>query len=109
MFMRFRGGDIGHLITREWDSFLCSDGHTFDESEGKSEVRNGGAGEVGEGEEGEGDEDKEVGETDEDEGEEQEDEGRDEGDSSEDEDRVVPDEGEELDDDLYGQEGYGAL
>ena len=90
MFMQFRGGGIRHLITREWDSFLCSDGHTFNKSEGNSEVRNGGAGEVGEGEEGEGDEDKEVGEMDEeDEGEEQEDEGRDEGDSSEDEDRVV--------------------
>jgi hypothetical protein len=36
MFMRFRGGGIGHLVSREWDSFLQSDGHVTDE--GKPEV-----------------------------------------------------------------------
>ncbi|KAG1860478.1 hypothetical protein C8R48DRAFT_712856 [Suillus tomentosus] len=26
MFMRFRGGGVGHKVTREWDEFLRNDG-----------------------------------------------------------------------------------
>jgi hypothetical protein len=26
MFMRFRGGGVGHQITRDWDEFLRNDG-----------------------------------------------------------------------------------
>jgi hypothetical protein len=48
MFMRFRGGGIGHLVSREWDSFLQSDGHVTDEGKpevGKEENKGGRGGE----------------------------------------------------------------
>ncbi|KAG2125107.1 hypothetical protein DEU56DRAFT_825868 [Suillus clintonianus] len=94
MFMRFRGGGVGHKATRDWDEFLQREGHdeagsnSSDSEEGvegegsESEDDDGGL-EVDEEQDGQGDEDVE--------------------------DRVIADDGEELDDDVLAQEGYGAL
>jgi hypothetical protein len=104
MFMRFRGGGIGHVATRDWDEYLQREGRTFipqdDVDSMPSDSEN----------DGEEDEDElldpegATGRSDE-EGE-PEDDGAD---VDEDPDRVVADEGEELDDDVWEQEGYGAL
>ncbi|KAG1856388.1 hypothetical protein DFJ58DRAFT_840899 [Suillus subalutaceus] len=98
MFMRFRGGGIGHKATRDWDDILQHEGHGAEEEE-------------------EGDPLEEIadGVSDADAEEEQEDIEDDNGDSEsdeeegDDEDRVIADEGEELDDDVLAEEGYGAL
>jgi hypothetical protein len=96
MFMRFRGGGIGHKMTRDWDEFLQRDGVPSKEdvvaSEDTEDV------EV-EGDEGDHDMGSEDGESDEQEKE----------DSDDDTDKVVADSDEELDDDILAQEGYGAL
>lgn len=79
--MQYRGGGIGHKISRRWDEFLQSDGPSMDHVE----------------EEGDRDENEEEEDEEEDENEEEE------------EDRIEADEGEELDDDFLAAEGYGAL
>lgn len=121
MFMRFRGGGIGHKITRDWDEFLQQEGHSIpqdydtdlDDDDKLSERRSEGFNEMSSGE----DEVDEIGEVD-DEGKEgqggrDEDESEDEDEEDEEDgddvDRVIADEGEELDDDIWAREGYGAL
>lgn len=107
MFMRFRGGGIGHKVTREWDDFLQREGcdpplddhdedivdnveseDSADELEEEIEI------EMGDGI-GEEREDGINSESDESEGEE--------------DDIIVADEGEELDKEIWAQEGYGPL
>ncbi|KAG2129235.1 uncharacterized protein EDB93DRAFT_1256297 [Suillus bovinus] len=78
MFMQYRGGGIGHKISRRWDEFLQSDGPSMDHVE----------------EEGDRDENEEEEDEEEDENEEEE------------EDRIEADEGEELDDDFLAAEGH---
>jgi len=98
--MHYRGGSVGHIVTHHWDDFLQSDG-----------------GDIREGREEQGEESEVEDEDEEDEGGEDGegyDDGDGEGDSKEDskeneEDEVVGDAGEELDDNVYEQEGYGAL
>ncbi|KIK75878.1 hypothetical protein PAXRUDRAFT_18604 [Paxillus rubicundulus Ve08.2h10] len=130
MFMRFRGGGVGHKATRDWDDILQSKngdsetrdpkeedvmmgGSEVDSEEGESESEEE---DLEEGEEAEDSEFEDVVDSEDDDGD---DRGNNNGDdndsdgSNDDEDgnmdRVVPDEGEELDDDIYAREGYGAL
>lgn len=93
MFMRFRGGGVGHKPTRDWDEFLQREGREvrqdFDsrgeeEEEVLSEEEENDAGDEGNRGENASDEEHEP-------------------------DQVVADEGEELDEDIWAQEGYGAL
>lgn len=90
MFMRYRGGGIGHKISREWDQFLQADGAEVsvvaEEEDGVTEL-----------------EDEEADTDEEEDTDEEDDEDEDE------EDRIELDEGEELDDDILAEEGYGAL
>lgn len=108
MFMRFRGGGIGHKATRDWDQHLQKEGrvprdyHDGDDAEEPTDAINR---EVDDGID-IGDEDEVDLDPEENEG--QEDEGVD-GDYENRLDQVVADEGEELDDDIWAQEGYGAL
>jgi hypothetical protein len=96
MFMRFRGGGVGHQATRGWDEFLQREGHGRDNSGDDSLDLE----EDVEGENSELDDDLEV----------HEEEGEQDSSSGEDdEDIVIPDNGEELDDDVLAEEGYGAL
>ncbi|KAG2078852.1 hypothetical protein BDR04DRAFT_1165576, partial [Suillus decipiens] len=97
IFMRYRGGGVGHKISREWDKFLQSDGaQVMDEEDEEQEEEDGEEGEgESEGEDEIEDEDDEGQDEDEDEGE-------------EDPDRIEADEGEELDDEFLAAEGYGA-
>ncbi|KAG2154064.1 hypothetical protein DEU56DRAFT_952119 [Suillus clintonianus] len=39
MFMRFRGGGVGHKVTREWDEFLRNDGAAVSQDEEVIELR----------------------------------------------------------------------
>ncbi|KIJ58068.1 hypothetical protein HYDPIDRAFT_103322 [Hydnomerulius pinastri MD-312] len=116
MFMRFRGGGIGHKATRDWDDILQRDGREAENSnmseddsdiemgEGNEEVENPGE-EAEEWEDVEQD-GEETGRDNNDD-----DDDSDDGDDGDEDDvdRVVPDEGEELDDDILAREGYGAL
>jgi len=100
MFMRFRGGGIGHKITREWDAFLQSDGAPSQEDpEANEDAQDVLVGDIDLKEDVE-TEDLDSNEGENDEQEEPED---------EDPDKVVADSDEELDDDILAQEGYGAL
>ncbi|KAG1855212.1 hypothetical protein DFJ58DRAFT_660000 [Suillus subalutaceus] len=106
IFMRFHGGGIGHKAMREWDEFLQG-GETESGAQEDSEMR-GDESDL----EDEGDmEDLEEEGTDEDEeGTDEDKEGSDtDVGQDNDDDRVLADEGEELDDDLFAEEGYGAL
>jgi hypothetical protein len=98
MFMRFRGGGIGHKMTRDWDEFLQRDGVPSKEDVVANEDIEDVEVEGGEGDHDMGFEDSD-GESDEQERE----------DSDDDTDKVVADSDEELDDDILAQEGYGAL
>ncbi|KIK81664.1 hypothetical protein PAXRUDRAFT_155552 [Paxillus rubicundulus Ve08.2h10] len=114
MFMHFQGGGIGHKTTHDWDKFLQQEGHTIpqdydtdsddnDKLSKPSEWFN----KMSSGEDKVGDEGKEG------QGGRDEDESKDE-DDKDDKDRdnvdhVIANEGEELDDDIWAQEGYGAL
>ena len=109
MFMRFRGGGIGHKVTREWDEFLQREGRKpppndedvepidlqpeDSESELEDEIEQDGQG---------GDEpsDTDSSSSDSD--------GSDESEDDED-DILIADEGEELDEAIWAQEGYDAL
>ena len=102
--MRFRGGGVGHKVTREWDEFLQREGREpppDDEDIGiESQSEDSGdeleweVGVTGDGIDEEGDElgNSELEESD-----------------GEEEDVIVADKGEELDEDIWAQEGYGAL
>lgn len=81
--MRFRGGGIGHTVTREWDEFLRNDGATPSNYE-----------------------DMEVEESQKLDGDDNEDE-----DASEESLSMGSDDGEELvdDDDVFANEGYSTL
>lgn len=99
--MRFRGGGIGHKITREWDEFLQRDGAPDQQDTAASDDEDldiEGA---------EGDLEEELVEFDKDEDDRETDD--EEEDDEEDPDRVIPDSDEELDDDVLAQAGYGAL
>jgi hypothetical protein len=107
IFMRFRGGGVGHQVTREWDEFLRHDGAVVsvdDDEDLEFEVGD------------DDDDDDEHGEDDADDDEDDEDDGDNDNDGEDgreegidDEDQIRADEGEELDDDILAQEGYGAL
>ena len=105
MFMRFRGGGIGHKVTREWDEFLQREGREpppddedidielqSEDSEDELEREVG----VGTGD-GMDEEEDELGNP------------GSEGSEGEEDDVIVADEGEELDEDIWAQEGYGSL
>jgi hypothetical protein len=99
MFMRFRGGGIGHKATRNWDDILQHEEHGAEEEEEGDlleEIADGVLDADTEEEEWEGiEDDNGDSESDEEEG--------------DNEDRIIADEGEELDDDVLAEEGYGAL
>ncbi|KAG0695610.1 hypothetical protein DFH29DRAFT_879939 [Suillus ampliporus] len=103
MFMRFRGGGVGHKMTRDLDELLRSDGASVDDGDVEdfvvTEPTDDGDidGEVDEGEDEDEDSDQDSDEDSEGEN------------DGEEEDKVRADEGEELDDDVLAQEGYGAL
>ena len=121
MFMRFRGGGIGHVASRHWDAFLRVDGN--DEKRGPETDRDGdevdgrdAGNEDLEAEEDEvgrdNDSDSRNSGDDSDDTSDDDNEDSDDGGGAaddEDDDRVIADEGEELDDDVLVQEGYGAL
>ena len=102
--MRFRGGGVGHKVTRKWDEFLQREGHEpplddedigiESQSEDLGDELEWEVGVTGDGIDEEGDElgNSELEESD-----------------GEEEDVIVADEGEELDEDIWAQEGYGAL
>jgi hypothetical protein len=105
MFMRFRGGGIGHKVTREWDEILQREGRDpplddedvvddLESEDSADELEEDIGIEMGDGI-----------------GEEREDGMNSESDESEDEedDIIVADEGEELDEEIWAQEGYGPL
>ncbi|KAG2033983.1 hypothetical protein BDR03DRAFT_935455 [Suillus americanus] len=97
MFMHFRGGGVGHKVTREWDNFLQSDrapANTPDNNEEWDDV------DMDTREDGEEDGEEEEGELDE---------GEDEEDEEDPDNRVEADSDEGLDDDVLAREGYGAL
>jgi len=111
MFMRFRGGGIGHKGSRHWDKFLQSDGAKVraedeeDEEEG-SDIADEGS------DDGEAVQFDEVDEDEEQEGdveEGEEEENRDLVDQMDNEDPIIPDDDEILDDHILIEEGYGAL
>jgi hypothetical protein len=87
MFMRFRGGGVGHKVTREWDDFLQSDGAATKVEDSDDEE--------------DPDVDMDASEN--------ADENEDEDDEEEDPDKVMANSDEELDDDVLAREGYGAL
>jgi hypothetical protein len=94
MFMRFRGGGVGHKATRGWDEFLQREGHGHDNagddgSESEEDVE--------EDSELDDDLDTEVN---------AEAEEHDRSSDEDDEDIVIADDGEELDDDVLAEEGY---
>jgi hypothetical protein len=98
MFMRFRGGAIGHKGMRDWDDVLQCEEHIAEDlnSEADKDI---------EMEDEDGSDDKL------DEGDVKEGDKSDEGDENEDndEDRIIAEYGEVLDDDILIEEGYGAL
>ena len=85
MFMRFRGGGVGHKAMREWDELLLSDGapNVIDDDIIDLDFE-GGEDDL---EEGEDEDEPEV----------------------DDPDAVIADSDEELDDNIFAQEGYGTL
>jgi hypothetical protein len=101
MFMRFRGGAVGHKAMRGWDDILQQDGHVIEDLDGEVEEdiemddEDSSDEELDE-EDIEGDESEDSDETDEDE-------------EESDEDWIIADYGEVLDDDILADEGYGAL
>lgn len=116
MFMRFRGGGIGHVASRHWDTFLHADGNdergapkTKREAEGDEIDALDAGDEVAEAEEdivgqsNDSDSDKSGDSSDNDSGDDKED--LDDGNGN----GAIADEGEELDDNVLDQEGYGAL
>ncbi|KIJ60802.1 hypothetical protein HYDPIDRAFT_116648 [Hydnomerulius pinastri MD-312] len=115
MFMRLRGGGIGHKATRDWDDFLQREGRKpqdgealQDEEDVDVEMQEGD--EVDEEEEEEEEEEwEDIEEGGDHDGEEDGEDEDDNDDNEDDEDRVVADDGEELDDDILAAEGYGAL
>jgi hypothetical protein len=110
IFMRFRGGGIGHKAMQEWDKFLQG-GETESGAQEDSEMWGDESDLEDEGDmedlEEEGTDEDEEG-TDEDEEGSDADVGQDDDDDDED-DRVLADKGKELDDDLLAEKGYGTL
>ena len=110
MFMRFRGGGIGHKVTREWDEFLQREGRELppdDEDVEPSNLQSEGSESDDEIEQ-DGQDDKPrasgTGSESASDSNGSEDESED-----EEEDVLIADEGEELDEDIWAQEGYDAL
>jgi len=98
MFMRFRGGGVGHKVTREWDDFLQSDGAATKVEDSDDEE--------------DPDVDMDASENADENGVEDDaelDENEEEDDEEEDPDKVMANSDEELDDDVLAREGYGAL
>ena len=102
MFMRFRGGGVGHKMTRDLDELLQSDCTIVDPAYADNIEVDCGTLEVLEGSD-DVDEDEDSDDSD-DEDEDSDGEG-----GRDDDDCIRADEGEELDDDVLAQEGYGAL
>ena len=100
--MRFRGGGVGHIVSRKWDELLQSDRPDFqpnkDEHFDTEHPSDGGTAAMEiDGEDGLSDMDSDLG---------------DDSQGSDDEeivdDGLVAEDGEELDDCIYIEEGYGA-
>ena len=111
MFMRFRGGGIGHTVTREWDEFLRNDGATpsNDEDMGVEESQKLDINDNGDGDgDDDDDDDDDNGDGD---GDDDDDDDDDDDASKESVSDLGLDDGEELvdDDDVLAQEGYSAL
>jgi hypothetical protein len=107
MFMRFRGGAVGHKAMRDWDQLLQREGHGVagDEQTSDDEDNDAGSGSVEvESEEDSMDEDDEPTGSD---GSDNEEDKEIPGDESGDEGDVMADDGEILDDDIFEAEGYG--
>jgi len=111
MFMRFRGGGIGHKATRDWDDILQHEGHGAEEVvrgdnedtdmggedlEAEEEVEEGWDDDAVDDNAGDGDGDDDSSGDDDDEDEDE-------------DDCIVADEGEILDDDVLAGEGYASL
>jgi hypothetical protein len=103
MFMHFRGGGIGHRVTREWDGFLQHEGRKppLENEDVSNELQpedfeDGDEPEwddgIGMNEEGEGLDNSKSDESD-----------------DEEDDPVVADDGEELDEEIWAREGYGTF
>lgn len=99
MFMRFRGGGVGHKMSEDLFELLQSDGAIASESaEDEFDL-----------EQEDDDENEEIDDEMGSENEGSEEMGSENEGSEDDEDVIVADEDEELDDDYLAQEGYGAL
>ena len=105
--MRFRGGGIGHRVTREWDEFLQREGRKppLENEDVNNELQ---PEDPEDGDEPEWDDGIGMGEGMGEEGEELTNSKSDESESEED-DPVVAGDGEELDEEIWAQEGYGSL
>jgi len=127
MFMQFRGGGIGHTISREWDKVLQADrriakqdkNEKFHYGKSRSQARttkehheedmddredDSGLRDVDDSSD-----DSEMGEQLESRDDDEEGDDGDEAEAEDPEDRIIADEGEELDEELFAQEGYDAL
>ncbi|KAG2070620.1 hypothetical protein BDR04DRAFT_1155262 [Suillus decipiens] len=115
MFMRFRGGAVGHKGMREWDDILQREGHVPEDSDDETEDMDEAAiteefdeDGIAEGDKGDADED-ECDEEDEEGNNNEIEEDDDDGLMDNDEDEIIADDGKELDDNILIEEGYGAL
>ncbi|KAJ8595466.1 HAD-like protein [Rhizopogon salebrosus TDB-379] len=93
MFMRFRGGGVGHKVTREWDDFLQSDGAATKVEDSDDEDPDVDMDASENADENGVEDDAEL------------DENEEEDDEEEDPDKVMADSDEELDDDVLAREG----
>lgn len=106
MFMCFRGGGIGHKVTREWDEFLQHKGCDLplDDEDIDNDLGSENSGDepeeeikIGKGDGADEAERDEIMNSKSDESEGKED------------NVIIADEGEELDEEIWAQEGYGSL
>jgi len=126
MFMRFRGGAVGHKGMRDWDDILQREGHIPEDSDDEAEEDIQMTDHADEefdvddediaGEDEADESDDEEDEDDDDDGDDDdEDEDEDDEDDEDDilrddeEDKIIAEDGEELDDNILMEEGYGAL
>ncbi|KAH7921017.1 hypothetical protein BV22DRAFT_1107414 [Leucogyrophana mollusca] len=109
MFMRFRGGGIGHKATRGWDDFLQNDGGTKQEQEDDVVLPQADGGNDVEDEEDELEGQEGEREEDDDGGGDEDNDDDDDDDADDDGVGIQADDGEELDDDILAEEGYGVL
>ena len=113
MFMRYRGGGIGHKGSRHWDTFLLSDSAANIQPEDEDEQPIDNVAQAANDCDGDGGDIEAMSDVDGDKEVEEDVEGEDPKEKeyllNDKEDPIIPDEDEELDDQVLVKEGYGAL